>query len=49
MFARFASFAAKISTYFVAIKNDSGIFNMVNRDRYMLTMLKFYDGTTEKL
>lgn len=49
MFALFASFAAKISGYFAAIKNDNGILNMIKCGKHMSKMLKFYDGNTEKL
>ncbi|NNJ96308.1 MAG: hypothetical protein HKP12_04040 [Gammaproteobacteria bacterium] len=34
---------------FVVIKNDDGTFNMIKSGKHMSTMLKFYDGNSEKL
>lgn len=34
---------------FVVIKNDDSTFNMIKSGKHMSTMLKFYDGNSEKL
>lgn len=34
---------------FVVFKNEDGTYNMIKGDKHMSTMLKFYDGNTEKL
>jgi len=34
---------------FVVIKNYNGTFNMIKSGKHLSTMLKFYDGNTEKL
>jgi hypothetical protein len=33
---------------FVVIENDDGTYNMIKGGKHMSTMLKFYDGNTQK-
>ena len=33
---------------FVVFQNEDGTYNMLKGDKHMSTMLKFYDGNTEK-